>query len=170
MHTFLIWLARVRVDLLTPHSVSDMFCHGLSVDQFHLLSYTKETNQFTRLPPCQLVLQHPVFVIYVIKDQNFTLGPLWGLAALDRILIFRVTAAKPKQKFSKAKRICKTPSSFPWSGGNLVSGGVCSVFAWGAKMSCQAKLKREQQRQSKRIWRTNDCYKFTSLPCPLSVC
>lgn len=55
-------------------------------------------------PLYQLVPQHPAFVIYVIKDRNVPPGRLWELAALDRIQIFIMTAAKPKQNFSRVKR------------------------------------------------------------------
>lgn len=145
---------QVRVDPPTPGSDTNIF-YPLTlsgpISPFEL--------QKKQLPLYQLGLEHPAFVIHVINDQNFTVGPLWELANLDRILIFffywtasndcRKAKTEVQLKLKNKKIYMQSTLILPleWSGENLVSGGVCSVFAWGAERSCQAQLDEEQQRQ-----------------------
>lgn len=101
-------------------------------------------------------------------------GPLWALATLDRIQIFTMTAANAKQKFSWVKGIiCKTGSSFPWSGGEIWCLVASVVFLpeglkWVTKLKLRENNKEKRENLMKKETK-NEWHKFSSLPCPLSV-
>lgn len=135
MHIFLRWLAQ----LTTPCSGTNMFCPLTFSDPFYKPAYTYFIYTFTF--PLHWILKHSFFVIYVIKDKRLHTGPLMGIGRLGQNTDFYNDSCKAKTEVQLSKRNMQSISSFPWSGGNLMSGGVCSVFAWGVKRVAELKLR-----------------------------
>lgn len=70
--------------------------HVLPIEiQWTSLHFSPYTNWFLNILPLWFMWS---------RIKTSLMGPLWELAALDRIQIFIMTAANPKQKFSSVKR------------------------------------------------------------------